>query len=127
MKNNKSILVLHIVLALYSLFGIASKLAAGEAFLSFRFIFLYGIVIVNLGIYAIVWQQILKRIPVITAYANKAITVVWGIIWGYLFFDERITVLKIVGALIIIIGVILVVIDEGADATKKENKESELV
>ena len=112
MKKNKSILILHIVLALYSLFGIASKLAANEPFLSFKFILLYGMVIANLGVYAIVWQQLLKHIPVITAYANKAVTVVWGILWGYLFFDEKVTPLKIVGAFIIIVGVILVVFDE---------------
>ncbi len=125
MKNNKSIIILHIVLALYSLFGIASKLAAQEEFLSFRFIMLYGAVIVNLGVYAIVWQQLLKRIPVITAYANKAVTVVWGILWGYLFFGEKITVLKIVGAIVIIIGVLFVVFDETSENKNDEKKEVE--
>ncbi len=122
MKNNKSILVLHLVLALYSLFGIASKLAAGEEFLSLRFVLLYGMVVVNLGVYAIVWQQLLKHIPVITAYANKAVTVFWGIFWGYLFFGEKITILKIVGALIIICGVLLVVFEETSENAPEEKE-----
>ena len=69
----------------------------------------YGLVILNLGVYAIVWQQIIKKIPLNTAYSNKAITVVWGILWGYLFFQEQIKWNMIVGALIVIAGVIVVV------------------
>ena len=61
-------------------------MAAGYSFLSLPFIFWYGLVILNLGIYAVVWQQIIKHLPLTTAYANKAVTIVWGILWGSLFF-----------------------------------------
>ena len=44
-----------------------------------------------------------------TAYSNKAITVVWGILWGALFFSEPIKWNMILGAVIVIIGVITVV------------------
>lgn len=108
-KINRYIFILHIVLAMYSLFGIASKLAAFEKFLSTKFILYYGVVIVNLFVYALVWQQILKKLSLITAYANKAVTVIWGIIWGFLFFDEAITINKVIGAVIIIFGVYMVV------------------
>ena len=63
--RTKVIVFLHIVLMIYSLLGICSKLAAGEEFLSVRFIFYYGIVLTNLFVYAIVWQQIIKRMPLI--------------------------------------------------------------
>ena len=106
--NIKLIFVLHIVLAIYAVLGTASKFAAGEPFLSPKFILYYGIVIVNLFIYAIVWQQLLKRIPLVTAYANKAVTVIWGLIWGVVFFEEVITIQKIIGALIIVVGVCIV-------------------
>lgn len=98
--------LLHILLIIYSLTGIFSKLAGKEKFLSFQFCLCYGIVISFLGIYAIGWQQILKHLPLTTAFANKAAIVVWGIIWGVLFFDEQISVGKLVGAVIVIIGVI---------------------
>ena len=65
--------------------------------------------IINLGFYAIVWQQIIKHLPLNTAYANKAVTIIWGILWGFLFFDEQIKWNMIVGAVVVIIGVILVV------------------
>ena len=41
------------------------------------------------------------------AFANKAITVVWGIIWGYLFFDEAITLKKLIGAALVMTGIVL--------------------
>ena len=84
-------------------------MASQYDFLSFWFIFFYGLVILNLGVYAIVWQQIIKKLPLNTAYSNKAITIVWGILWGFLFFREQITWNMIVGALIVIVGVVLVV------------------
>lgn len=115
-KTIITLIFLHILLLVYSLLGICSKLAAQVPFMSFQFIMYYGVVILNLGIYAICWQQIIKRMPLVTAYANKAITVIWGILWGKLFFQESISLPKIIGALIIICGIILVVTDkEGED------------
>lgn len=60
-----------------------------------------------LFIYAIGWQQIIKVLPLTTAYANKAITVVWGIVWGCVFFSEQITPGKLLGALLVVIGVVI--------------------
>ena len=106
-KKLKVLAALHGLLAVYSTSGIFSKLAAGEPFLSFRFCLFYGGVIFLLGVYAIGWQQIIKRLPLTTAFANKAVTVVWGIVWGAAFFHETITVGKIVGALLVVAGVAL--------------------
>ena len=111
-EHNKKILyyiALHIELLIYSLGGICSKLASQNSFLSFWFIFWYSLVILNLGVYAIIWQQIIKYLSLTTAYANKAVTIVWGILWGYIFFQEQIRWNMIVGAIIVIVGVILVV------------------
>lgn len=109
MEKLKYIIILHIVLFIYSSIGIMSKFASAEPFMSFKFIILYGGVVFALFLYALVWQQLLKKLPLITAYANKAVTVIWGIVWGFLIFHEEITLPKIVGALIIIVGVYLVV------------------
>lgn len=107
---------LHLLLMVYSMSSICSKMAAGSEFLSFRFCLFYAIIIALLGIYAIGWQQVIKRLPLTVAFANKSVTVVWGIIWGLVFFHEKITVGKIVGALFVVIGVILYVRDD----TKEE-------
>ena len=108
----KVYIVLHLLLFLYAAGGICSKLAAKEAFLSPKFIMYYMIVLANLAFYAIVWQQIIKRISLVSAFANKAITVVWGMMWGFLIFGESITITKIIGAVIIIVGIYFVVSDK---------------
>lgn len=108
----KYYILLHIVLVLYSMGGICSKLAAEQTFLSFKFILFYGILLLNLAVYALLWQQILKRLPLVTAYANKAVTVIWGMLWGYLFFQEQIRLQQILGGLIIIAGVYFVVTEK---------------
>ena len=70
------------------------------------YIFL-AIIILLLGFYAIGWQQIIKRLPLTTAFANKAVTVVWGIIWGAVFFQEKVTIGKVIGAILVILGVVV--------------------
>ena len=126
MKQRKKLFVLlglHIMLMFFSMSGIASKLAAGEKFLSPRFILYYAIIIGLLGVYAIVWQQIIKRLPLTTAYANRAVTIVWGIIWGVLFFHENVTPLKVIGAVIVILGVVLfATADEGEEEASDGSK-----
>lgn len=114
----KYFLLLHILIAFNSFSGVCSKLAAQNEFLSLRFCLLYGCVILILFVYAIVWQQILKHIPLTTAFCNKAIGIVWGITWGVLIFKEQIKLNMLIGAAIVILGVIIVV---KSDNTSKNN------
>lgn len=119
-KKIKTLFALHILLMVYSTSGIFSKLAAQETFLSFKFCLFYGAVIALLGIYAIFWQQIIKRLPLTTAFANKAVTVVWGIVWGIVFFHENVTFPKIVGAIFVIAGVVLYAKADGEEEAAGE-------
>lgn len=109
----KILLLLHVLLMFYSVSGILSKLAAGQELLSWQFVGLYAGIIAILGIYAIGWQQILKRMALTSAFSNKAVTIVWGIVWGALFFAEPVTVLKVIGATLIIAGVVLYSYSDG--------------
>ncbi len=117
--NLKYLLILHLMLMLYSLSGIASKWAAEETFLSVRFCLCYACIIALLGVYAIGWQQIIKHLPLTTAFANKSVTIVWGVIWGVLVFREAVTVGKVIGAVMVIAGVVLF-----AKAEPKKDSES---
>lgn len=112
----KVLFLLHMMLMIYSTTGICSKMAAEQTFLSLPFCFYYGMVIPLLGVYAIGWQQVIKRIPLTMAFANKAVTVVWGIIWGILVFHESLTPAKIVGAVIVVAGVVLFAVSDGEEA-----------
>ena len=108
MKNNKKIYIfLHSMLFIYSMSGIMSKLASNEAFLSLQFIIYYCVEIMLLFIYAIGWQQILKRFPLSVAFANKAVTIIWACIWGALIFNESLSIVKITGIFFIVIGIIV--------------------
>ena len=119
-QKMKIIFLLHLMLMIYSMSGICSKMAAGVPFLSVPFCFYYGMILFLLAFYAIGWQQIIKRLPLTTAFANKAVTVVWGIIWGFLFFHESITSGKVLGALFVIMGVVLYSYADREDGNDKK-------
>lgn len=108
----KIYILLHLFLMGYSLCGIMSKLAAGESFLSLKYCIFLSLEIFILACYALGWQQFIKRLPLTAAYANKAVTVVWGCIWGILFFEERLTPGKLAGIAMVVAGVVLFAISE---------------
>ena len=127
MRNNvKYFCLLHIVLVLFSLTSVASKVASGAEFLSFDFILYYGLTLAGLFVYAILWQQVIKHMPLITAYASKAVTIIWGIVFGYFIFDEKLTVRSVIGGIIIVLGVFLIVTGDARDEEKRNNSKSEV-
>ena len=69
----------------------------------------------SLAIYAITWQQILKKVPLSIAYVNKATTIVWGLLISSFLFKENISLTNIVGAIVVIIGIIVIVRGEYSD------------
>ena len=105
--NKKYFLLRHILLIVYSLGGICSKKAAAESFFSAEFLLYYLVLFLTLVVYALGWQQIIKVLPLSTAFANKAITVVWGLVWGKVIFNENITVGKLIGIGFIVGGIVL--------------------
>lgn len=109
MKKNKGtsikmLVVIQLAVCLYTLSGIAAKLASDYAFLSLGFILCYGMEIAVLGVYAIVWQQIIKRVDISIAYANRALAIFWSMLWAFLLFEEQITVQNLIGVCLIFIG-----------------------
>ena len=106
--DKKVFLALHLLLLFYSCSSVLSKLAAGHEFLSLGFLVCYGGMFMILVIYAVGWQQILKHLPLTVAFANKAVVVLWGILWSALLFGETIRPNMIIGAAIIVAGVYLV-------------------
>ena len=105
----KVILCLHLILFLYSLESVCSKMAAAQEMFSFKFFLFYGLVLFFLFFYALAWQRILKYMPLTVAYANKGITIIWGMIWGAVLFNEAITLKTIIGGAIILAGIFMVV------------------
>ena len=119
----KGFVLLHIALLIYSTCPLFSKNASMHAFLSPGFILYYGGFIAVLGVDALLWQQVIKYLPVTTAYANKGITIVWGLLLGRIVFGEHISVRQMIAAAVIIAGTLLYVYadrDTGDEAERKE-------
>ena len=87
-KRIKDIFLLQAVIIIFSITSVIAKFASEQAFLSPGFIFFYAAEVAVLGIYAILWQQIIKRFDISIAYANKATVLLWGAIWSRLIFRE---------------------------------------
>lgn len=101
--------MLHGILLLYSIGAVCSKMASNFPFLSAGYIGWYAGLLVILMVYAVVWQQVLRRLPLITAFANKGVTIVWGVLWGVLLFGESVSITMVIGAALVFTGILLVV------------------
>ena len=94
-----------VAIAIYSTVGILTRCASMHPFLSWQYI-LYVIGAVGvMGVYAIMWQQIIQRMDISLAYMFKGLGVVFALIICHYVFGEVITMKNIIGASIIILGV----------------------
>lgn len=105
----KSYIWLHFLLFFNSICGVCSKLAARQAAFSPWFFFFYGLMLLILFGYAIFWQQMIKKMPLSTAYLNKPVAILWGILWGVLIFKEQLTGQMVIGAMVVMVGIVMVV------------------
>lgn len=70
------------------------------------FLWLFGAVII-MGIYAMLWQQVLKHVELSVAYMFKGTALIFTMLLAYLLFGEPITPNNLIGAGIIIFGITL--------------------
>lgn len=108
MRINFQTIKLHVLLFVFSISGIFSKLASQHPFLSNQYLIYMFIVLLIFGTYAIFWQMILSKMTVSGAYANRSVLVIWGFIWGLLFFNEVIQLKMILSAGLIMFGLWLI-------------------
>ena len=107
--NWKTIMLLQLAILLFACCTLLMKLAAQHEFLSWPWLLLYGSGVLILGSYALIWQQFLRRMPLVTVYANRATAIFWSMIFGYFIFHEQIRWNMIAGVAVIFIGIYLVV------------------
>ncbi len=69
---------------------------------------MYGLELMVLGVYAIIWQQVLKRFPLTTAYANRSFGIAWSFMWSVVLFQDTITLKKLLGVIVVLIGTLIV-------------------
>ncbi|MDO4620004.1 MAG: hypothetical protein Q4B09_05210 [Lachnospiraceae bacterium] len=95
--------------------GIAGNSSGSFELLGHQFGGLFGMrlfwvfmAVVCLGIYAVIWQQIIKHFDLSIVYANRAFAVCWTFLWGVLLFGEAVKPLNLVGIVIVLAGILLV-------------------
>jgi len=108
LQKLKDICYIQMIFILYTFVGITAKMASSYTFLSNKYITFYVVEIFLLGIYAVFWQQIIKRFSLSVAYSNKGLSIIWALIWSVMIFKEKITINNIIGSLVIIVGIIVV-------------------
>ena len=92
---------------LYACVGICTKMAAMQDPFSWRYLLWFGGAVGIIGVFAILWQQILRRIEISTAYLFKGTTLIFTMLIAAILFGETITIPNIIGSVIIIIGITL--------------------
>jgi len=108
MKKILWFFVLQISILIYTFAGIAGKVASAEPGVSIKFILLYGLEVIILGVYAVLWQQVIARLELSIAYANKGVALIWSLIWAKSIFNEEIKLQNLIGVIIVMIGICLV-------------------
>jgi multidrug transporter EmrE-like cation transporter len=110
--KRKAYLSLHLTVMLYAFSSILAKMASQYSLLSLPFLAYLALELLVLMIYAYFWQQTLKRLSSSTAYANRAIAIVWTFVAGILFFHETFRWNNLLGIALILWGVRLVVLED---------------
>lgn len=100
----KDYLFLYSSFLIYSLVSVSAKTAAKQDQPGFTLLYI-GIEMTLLAVYALLWQQVLKRFSLVVAMSNKGITVIYTMIWSALLFGENISLGNIAGVIIIFIGI----------------------
>ena len=114
-----SVILIQLAVIVYTGSGICSKMASGKkgsvtlfghtirglSAAGYAWLFLE---VCCLGLYAVLWQQIIKRFDLSVAYCNRAFAVCWSFLWGVLLFGEKVRPLNLAGIAVVLTGILLV-------------------
>ncbi|MBO4874517.1 MAG: EamA family transporter [Bacteroidales bacterium] len=92
---------------IYACTAIFTKSASQHQFLSFPYILWLGGAVAVMGVYALLWQQVIKRMPIAEAYMFKGTSLIFVLLLSALIFGEAITLSNIIGAVVIIVGIVI--------------------
>lgn len=92
---------------IYACTSIFTKMASRQEMLSWPYLFWIAGAIGVMGVYALLWQQVIARMPLSTAYMFKGTSLVFVLLISALMFGEAITLNNVLGSVIIIAGIVL--------------------
>jgi len=110
--SSVNFLLLCLAVAIYSLSGFFSKTASYYDFLSPIYTLCLVAVVGVLGVYAILWQMILKRVPLSVAYPFRSLGVIYGLAIAGFAFHEPITWQNLLGGAIVMLGLFIMTTDK---------------
>ena len=107
MGNIRSYIFINIGFLMYSLATLLAKINSlrSKPF-SLQFFVLLAIQFMVVGVFSIIWQFSIKYIELNKAYIFKGTTIIWGMIFAQFIFKEQISIQNIIGAAVIIVGMI---------------------
>lgn len=103
----KDYCLLYAAFFIYSFVSVFAKFASEQETL-IKTLFFMGIEVCMLGSYAIIYQQAIKKFPLVVAMSNKGVALIISLLWSILIFHERITLWNVIGATMIIFGIWMV-------------------
>ena len=108
MKNKSAYILMLLSFFIYSLSSFFSKLASRYEMFSMPYIFCFCGIIIVLGLYGILWQQVLKNIDLSVAMAFKPLCLILSVLWSVIFFSEHLSHKMITGIVLIILGIFII-------------------
>ncbi len=103
----KQLLLLQGVVIIYTISTVMAKFSSAGETLG-RFLIFFGLELFFLGIYALFWQQLIKRFPLSLAYANRAMALLWSALWARIIFGEEIGIRQLAGIGLVIVGILII-------------------
>lgn len=104
----KKYIALYGTFFLYSIIAVLEKNTSKYTFVDINFYLSYGVMLVLLFVYAIVWQRILKLFTLTTAYINKGSVFIFNGLWAMLLFNESFSLKELIGIVIVFVGIIFI-------------------
>ena len=72
-----------------------------------RILGLVALMFLVLGVYAVIWQLLIRNAQIAVIYANKSSYLLWAQLAAVFFFGEHITLTNILGIMVIFGGILL--------------------
>ena len=105
--SSKLLIFLLGVNLIYACTSIFTKMASRQEMMSLPYLLWIAGAVGVMGVYAMLWQQVIARMPLSTAYMFKGTSLIFVLLISALLFGEAITLNNVIGSAIIILGIVL--------------------